>query len=83
MTPDEISSWEAASVNTPILIVLAVGVFAVTVLAGVCLLVIARLRRSIKAQFDTVENLLKTVQAGQPHNDPGEPSYPRQGDISG
>jgi hypothetical protein len=70
-------------VNTQILIVLAVGVFAVTVLAGVALLVIARLRRSIKAQFDTVENLLRTVQASQPRNDPGEASYPRHGDISG
>jgi cell division protein FtsB len=70
-------------VNTQILIVLAVGLFALTVLAGVGLLVIARLRRSIKAQFDTLENLLRTVQASQPHSDPGEPSYPRHGDISG
>jgi hypothetical protein len=36
--------------------------------------VIARLRRKIKTQFETVENLLKTVQASQGRDEPGDPS---------
>jgi hypothetical protein len=61
-------------VNTQIVIVLAIGVFAITVFIGVCLVVIARLRRKIKTQFETVENLLKTVQASQGRDEPGNPS---------
>ncbi|HKS51452.1 MAG TPA: hypothetical protein VJS67_06245 [Pseudonocardiaceae bacterium] len=60
--------------NTQIVIVLAIGVFAITVFIGVCLVVIARLRRKIKTQFETVENLLKTVQASQGRDEPGDPS---------
>jgi hypothetical protein len=61
-------------VNTQIVIVLAIGVFAIAVVTGVSLVVIARLRRTIKSQFDTVENLLKTVQASQGRDEPGDPS---------
>jgi hypothetical protein len=61
-------------VNTQIVIVLAIGVFAIAVFIGVCLVVIARLRRKIKTQFETVENLLKTVQASQGRDEPGDPS---------
>lgn len=60
--------------NTQIVIVLAIGVFAITIFVGVCLVVIARLRRKIKTQFETVENLLKTVQASQGRDEPGDPS---------
>jgi hypothetical protein len=75
------STWEDATVTIQIVIVLAVGVFMLAVLTGVALVVLARLRRTIKTQFDTVENLLKTVQTSPAHNDPTEPS-PRHGDIS-
>lgn len=60
--------------NTQIVIVLAIGVFAIIIFIGVCLVVIARLRRKIKTQFETVENLLKTVQASQGRDEPGDPS---------
>jgi type II secretory pathway pseudopilin PulG len=55
-------------------IVLVIGVIAVAVMAGVGLIVITRLRRSIKSQFQTIENLLDTVRASQNHDDPGKPS---------
>jgi len=61
-------------VNTQIVIALAIGVFVIAVLTGVGLVVIARLRRTIKSQFDTVESLLKTVQASQGRDEPGDPS---------
>jgi hypothetical protein len=61
-------------VNTQIVIVLTIGVFAIAVVIGVCLVVIARLRRKIKTQFETVETLLKTVQASQGRDEPGDPS---------
>ena len=60
--------------NTQIVIVLAIGVFAIAVVIGVGLVVIARLRRTIKSQFDTVENLLKAVQASQGREEPGDRS---------
>jgi uncharacterized protein YqfA (UPF0365 family) len=63
-----------ASVSSQIVIGLAIGVFAIAVVIGVCLVVIARLRRKIKTQFDTVETLLKTVQASQSRDKPGDPS---------
>lgn len=65
---------EDATVSTQIVIVLAIGVSAIAVLACVALIVIARLRRSIKTQFETLENLIATVRAGQAHDEPRKPS---------
>jgi hypothetical protein len=55
-------------------IVLAVGVSTIAVLTCVGLIVIARLRRSIMSQFETLENLIATVQAGQGHDGPQKPA---------
>jgi hypothetical protein len=61
-------------VSTQIVIVLVIGVITVAVLAAAGLIVISRLRRSIKSQFETIENLLETVRANQNQEDPGKPS---------
>ncbi len=60
--------------STQIVIVLAVGVSAIAVLACVALIVIARLHRSIKSQFETLENLVATVRASQTLDEPRKPS---------
>jgi hypothetical protein len=61
-------------VSTQIMIVLAVGVSTIAVLTCVGLIVIARLRRSIMSQFETLENLIATVQGGQGHDGPQKPA---------
>jgi hypothetical protein len=35
--------------------------------------VIARLRRAIKTQFETIDNLLGAIRAAQRHDEPGGP----------
>lgn len=60
--------------STQIGIIVAVGVSAIAVLGCLALVVLARLRRVIKAQFETLETLLSAVRADQAHDKPSEPS---------
>lgn len=64
--------------STQIGIIVAVGVSAIAVLGCLALVVLARLRRVIKAQFETLESLLGAVRAGQAagqaQDKPSEPS---------
>lgn len=59
--------------STGIVIVLAVGVSAIIILGGLGLLVIARLRRTIKTQFKALDDVLGTMRASQGRDEPGEP----------
>lgn len=60
--------------DTQIIIVLAVGVCVIIVFACVVLVVLARLRRVVKSQFETLDSLLSALRAGQGRDKPGEPS---------
>jgi hypothetical protein len=60
-------------VSTGIVIVLVVGVSAIIILGGLGLLVIARLRRMIKSQFQALDDALGTMRASQGRDEPGEP----------
>ena len=59
--------------TTGIVIVIVIGVSVIILIGGLCLIVIARLRRAIKTQFETIDNLLGAIRAGQRHDEPGEP----------
>jgi len=60
-------------VTTGIVIVIVIGVSVIVLVGGLGLLLIARLRRAIKAQFDTIDNLLGAIRAGQRPDEPGGP----------
>ncbi len=59
--------------TTGIVIVIVIGVSVIILIGGLGLIVIARLRRAIKTQFETIDNLLGAIRAGQRHDEPGEP----------
>lgn len=59
--------------TTGIVIVIVIGVSVIVLVGGLGLLVIGRLRRAIKSQFDTIDNLLGAIQAGQRPDEPGGP----------
>lgn len=58
--------------STGIVIVLAVGVAAIVIFGALGLLVIARLRRTIKTQFQALDDVLGTMRANQGRDEPGE-----------
>ncbi|HJT03128.1 MAG TPA: hypothetical protein VJ757_05795 [Pseudonocardiaceae bacterium] len=58
--------------STGIVIVLAVGVAAIVILGALGLLLIARLRRTIKTQFKALDDVLNTMRASQGRDEPGE-----------
>lgn len=58
--------------STGIVIVLAVGVAAIVIFGALGLLVIARLRRTIKTQFKALDDVLNTMRASQGRDEPGE-----------
>lgn len=75
--PDRAGELRGCTVSeTLIIIVLAIGVFAIVLVAGVVLVVLARLRRIIKERFETLENVLGNLQTGQADDKPGEPHAP-------
>ena len=59
--------------STGIVIVIVIGVSVILLVGGLGLLVIARLRRAIKTQFETIDNLLGGIRAGQRPDEPGGP----------
>ncbi|HEX6405435.1 MAG TPA: hypothetical protein VF003_20105 [Pseudonocardiaceae bacterium] len=59
--------------TTGIVIVIVIGVSVILLVGGLGLILIARLRRAIKTQFDTIDNLLGTIKAGQRPDEPGGP----------
>jgi hypothetical protein len=59
--------------NTQI-VVLIVGVSLIMLLGGLTIFVMARMRRIIKSQFDTIEKLISVVRANQGHDKPTKPS---------
>jgi hypothetical protein len=60
-------------VTTGIVIVIVIGVSVIILIGGLGLMVIARLRRAIKTQFETIDNLLGAIRAAQRHDEPGGP----------
>jgi hypothetical protein len=61
-------------VTTGIVIVLVVGISVIILVGCLGLIAIARLRRAIKSQFETIDNLLRAIRAGQRPDEPGGPS---------
>ena len=59
--------------TTGIVIVIVIGVSVILLVGGLGLILIARLRRAIKTQFDTIDNLLGAIKAGQRPDEPGGP----------
>lgn len=59
--------------TTGIVIVIVIGVSVIILIGGLGLMVIARLRRAIKTQFETIDNLLGAIRAAQRHDEPGGP----------
>ncbi|MBV8994612.1 MAG: hypothetical protein JO287_13155 [Pseudonocardiales bacterium] len=59
--------------TTGIVIVIVIGVSVIILVGGLGLILIARLRRAIKSQFDTIDNLLETIRADQRRDEPGGP----------
>lgn len=60
--------------NTLIIIVLIVGVALIAILGCLVMFVMARLRRVIRLQFETIEKLLGAAPTGQSHDKPTEHS---------
>ena len=58
--------------STGIVIVLAVGVAAIVIFGALGLLVIARLRRTIKTQFKALDDVLDTMRASQGRDEPSK-----------
>lgn len=59
--------------ETLIIIVLAIGIFAIILVVGVVMIVLARLRRVIQERFEMLQNTLGTLQSGQPDDKSDEP----------
>lgn len=59
--------------DTQIIIALAVGVSAFVVFCFLILIVVVRLRRAVRSQMATLDNLLSTLQAARQRDTPGEP----------
>lgn len=59
--------------TTGIVIVIVIGVSVIILIGGLGLMVIARLRRAIKTQFETIDNLLGAIRAAQRPDEPGGP----------
>jgi hypothetical protein len=60
-------------VTTGIVIVIVIGVSVILLVCGLGLILIARLRRAIKTQFETIDNLLGAIKAVQRPDEPGGP----------
>lgn len=58
--------------DTQIMIVLAASVAVVIIFVGITLVVIARLRRVVKSQFEALDGLLTTLRDAQGRDKPGE-----------
>jgi hypothetical protein len=56
-----------------IIIVLAIGIFAIILVVGVVMIVLARLRRVIQERFEMLQNTLGTLQSGQADDKSDEP----------
>ena len=59
--------------NTQIIVLLIVGASLVILLGCLMVIVMIRLRRVIKLQFETIEKLLGNQHASQGHDKPAEP----------
>jgi hypothetical protein len=59
--------------ETLIIIVLAIGIFAIILVVGVVMIVLARLRRVIQERFEMLQNTLGTLQSGQADDKSDEP----------
>jgi hypothetical protein len=59
--------------NTPIIIVLVASVSLIVLLGCLAMFVLARLRRMIRLQSETIEKLLSAVPAEQGQDKPAEP----------
>lgn len=60
--------------TTQIIVVGIVGVSIIFLLGCLMLIVIARLRRVMTSQFETIDKLLSAVRADQAHDKPTEPA---------
>jgi hypothetical protein len=60
--------------DTQITIVLVVSVSVVIILGCLIVAVVVRLRRVVKSQLTTLDNLVSTLRASQGRDKPGEPS---------
>lgn len=59
--------------DTQIIIALAVGVSAFVVFCLLILFVVVRLRRVVRSQLTTLDNLVSTLQAARQRDTPDEP----------
>ncbi len=59
--------------DTQIIVVLVVGASVFIALCCLILIVVVRLQRVVKSQFETIDNLLSTLQAGRGRETPREP----------
>jgi hypothetical protein len=60
--------------DTQIIIALAVGASVFIIFCCLILVVVVRLRRVMKSQFETVDSLLSALRAGRGGDTPREPS---------
>lgn len=59
--------------DTQIIVALAVGASVFIAICCLILIVIVRLKRAVKSQFETLDNLLGTLQATRGQDTPREP----------
>lgn len=59
--------------DTQIIVAVAVGASVFIAIFCLMLIVVVRLRRAVKSQFETLNNLLSTLQAGRGGDTPSEP----------
>ncbi|MDQ3762001.1 MAG: hypothetical protein M3460_09985 [Actinomycetota bacterium] len=62
--------------DTQIIIALAVGVSMIVIFGCLILVVVARLRRVVKLQFETIDSLLSALRARQERDKLDEPDRP-------
>ncbi|HKR51381.1 MAG TPA: hypothetical protein VJT72_17720 [Pseudonocardiaceae bacterium] len=59
--------------DTQIVIVLVAGAAVFIAICCLILIMILRLQRVVRSQFETIDNLLATLRAGRGQDVPGEP----------
>ena len=59
--------------DTQIIVALALGVFAFVIFGSLILIVVVRLRRVVRSQLQTLDNLVSTLQAARQRDTPEEP----------
>lgn len=60
--------------NTLIMVVGIVGVSIILLLGALAMIVMMRLRRAVKLQFETLQKALSSVHVSQGHDKPTDPS---------